>query len=140
MNIDPTREQFTAFKDLPRDQPVNMLNLVKLRAKAAYEDGRDATGAEAYASYGEESAPIFQRVGGTILWRGRPETVLIGPADEAWDVAFIARYPTGGAFLEMVTDPAYQAIVFHRQAAVADSRLIRMADVSPDAGGSDVFG
>lgn len=136
MNIDPTRDQFTAFKDLPRDQPVNMLNLVKLLDHATYADGREATGAEAYAAYGRESAPIFQRVGGTILWRGRPECVLIGPADEGWDIAFIARYPTGGAFLEMVTDPAYQAIVFHRQAAVADSRLIRMADL-PDG---DVFG
>ncbi|MEO1613482.1 MAG: DUF1330 domain-containing protein [Pseudomonadota bacterium] len=136
MNIDPTREQFTAFKDLPRDQPVNMLNLVRLLDKATYADGREATGAEAYAAYGQASAPIFQRVGGTILWRGRPECVLIGPAEEAWDVAFIARYPTGGAFLEMVTDPAYQAIVFHRQAAVVDSRLIRMADLP----GGSVFG
>ena len=129
MNIDPTREQFASFKALPRDQPVNMLNLVKLLDKATYDDGRDATGAEAYAAYGRESAPIFQRVGGTILWRCAPECVLIGPAEEAWDIAFIARYPTGGAFLEMVTDPAYQAVVFHRQAAVADSRLIRMADL-----------
>lgn len=136
MNIDPTREQFTAFKELPRDQPVNMLNLVRLLDKAAYADGREATGAEAYAAYGQASAPIFQRIGGTILWRGMPECVLIGPAEEAWDVAFIARYPTGGAFLEMVTDPAYQAIVFHRQAAVADSRLIRMADLP----GGSVFG
>ncbi|MEL7463882.1 MAG: DUF1330 domain-containing protein [Pseudomonadota bacterium] len=136
MNVDPTREQFTVFKDLPRDQPVNMLNLVKLLDKATYADGRDATGAEAYAAYGRESAPIFQRVGGSILWRGAPECVLIGPAEEAWDIAFIARYPTGGAFLEMVTDPAYQAIVFHRQAAVVDSRLIRMADL-PQGG---VFG
>ena len=136
MNIDPTRDQFTAFKDLPRDTPVNMLNLVKLLDKATYADGREATGAEAYAAYGRESAPIFQRVGGTILWRGAPEYVLIGPADEAWDVAFIARYPTGGAFLEMVTDPAYQAVVYHRQAAVADSRLIRMGDLP----GGAVFG
>jgi uncharacterized protein (DUF1330 family) len=46
------------------------------------------------------------------------------PVDEAWDIAFIARYPTLSAFLEMVTDPAYQAVVYHRQAAVADSRFI----------------
>ena len=135
-NIDPTRDQFNAFKALPRDTPVNMLNLVKLRAEAAYADGRNATGTEAYAAYGRESAPAFQRVGGTILWRGAPECVLIGPADEAWDIAFIARYPTGGAFLEMVTDPAYQAVVHHRQAGVADSRLIRMGDLP----GGAVFG
>ena len=136
MNVDPTRAQFEAFKALPRDAPLNMLNLVRLRADAAYADGRKASGAEAYATYGRESAPVFQRVGGTILWRGRPEAVLIGPAEEAWDIGFIARYPTAGAFLEMVTDPAYQAIVHDRQAAVADSRLIRMADLD----GAATFG
>lgn len=136
MNVDPTRAQFEAFKALPRDTPVNMLNLVKLRAAAAYEDGRASSGAAAYAAYGEASAPIFQRVGGSILWRGAPEAVLIGPEAEAWSVAFIARYPTAAAFLEMVTDPAYQAIVFHRQAAVEDSRLIRMGDLD----GASSFG
>lgn len=128
MNIDPTRPQFEAFKKLPRDQPVNMLNLIKLRESATYKDRRAATGAEAYAAYGRESGPVFARVGGRIIWRGAPQTVLIGPQDESWDIAFIARYPTVGAFLAMVTDPEYQAVVHHRQAAVADSRLIAMGD------------
>lgn len=136
MHIDPTRAQFEAFKAMDRAAPVNMLNLVRLNEQAQYADGTAATGAEAYAAYGRLSAPIFQRVGGTIAWRGVPQPALIGPDDEAWDVAFIARYPSLGAFLEMVTDPAYQAIVFHRQAAVADSRLIPMRDAS----GSDSFG
>ena len=129
MHIDPTRPQFDAFKTLPREKPVNMLNLVRLKYKATYEDGRDATGAEAYKAYGRESGPIFQRVGGQIIWRGAPKVMLIGPEAEAWHIAFIARYPTVGAFLEMVTDPAYQAIVFHRQAGVEDSRLIAHSDL-----------
>lgn len=129
MNIDPTRDQFEAFKDLPRDQPINMLNLIKLRYKAEYEDGRDATGAEAYKEYGEHSGPIFQAVGGKIVWRGRPDLVFIGPESEKWHIAFIARYPDAKAFLSMVMNPDYQAIVYHRQAAVEDSRLIRMADL-----------
>jgi uncharacterized protein (DUF1330 family) len=124
MNIDPTREQFEAFKSLPRDKPVNMLNLVRLRYKAEYADGRKATGAEAYQAYARESAAVFQRVGGSIIWRGAPKVMLIGPGAESWHLSFIARYPTAAAFLAMVTDPEYQAIVFHRQAAVEDSRLI----------------
>ena len=67
------------------------------------------------------------RVGGAIVWAGTPEMVLIGPADEAWDKAFVARYPSAGAFLEMVADPAYRAALVHRQAAVETSRLIRLA-------------
>ena len=51
----PTREHFDAFKALPRDTPILMLNLIRLRERAAYPDGRRATGAEAYAAYGRES-------------------------------------------------------------------------------------
>ena len=133
-HVDPERNQFEAFKALPRDEPVMMLNLVRFRDEAAYEDGREATGAEAYAAYGRESAPVFRRVGGVIVWRGNPQCVLIGPGDEQWDLIFVARYPTAGAFLAMVTDPEYRVAVRHRQAAVLDSRLIRTGDVPAGAG------
>ncbi|WP_170417730.1 DUF1330 domain-containing protein [Ruegeria atlantica] len=130
--IDPERAQFEAFKDLDRDHPIEMLNLVKFRDDAAYPAGHklaDAglTGAQAYRNYGSETAPIIARLGASILWRGEFETTLIGPQDEDWDAVFIARYPTANAFLEMVTDPAYQKTVVHRQAAVLTSRLIRCA-------------
>ena len=125
--IDPTRESFGQFKALPRDEPVQMLNLVRLRAAAAYPDGRTATGAQAYAAYSAESGPIFRRLGGTILWSGDPKLMLIGPVEELWHKAFIAVYPTAQAFIDMVRDPDYRAAVVHRQAAVADSRLIRLA-------------
>lgn len=124
--IDPEREMFAELKQLPRDHPVDMLNLVCLNDSAAYEDGSRATGAEAYASYGKESAAIFHRVGGKIIWSGDPQLMVIGPTGEHWDIAFIARYPSGQAFLDMVYDPDYQAIVYHRQAAVKTSRLLRI--------------
>ncbi|WP_439817498.1 DUF1330 domain-containing protein [Zavarzinia sp. CC-PAN008] len=131
-HIDPERSQFNAFKDMDRDQPVEMINLVAFRARADYPAdhpcaGLNLTGAEAYARYGAESGPVFERVGGTVLWTGTPQLVLIGPTDEAWDTAFVARYPRAAAFLEMVTDPVYRQAVIHRQAAVRTSRLIRTA-------------
>lgn len=136
-HIDPTREAFQIFKDLDRSAPIQMLNLIRLRDRAAYPDQREATGKEAYANYGKFSGPIFQRVGGKILWRGEPRVTLIGPAEETWDISFIASYPTAGAFLEMVTDPVYQSeAVPHRQVAVLDSRLIRHHVME----GSNVFG
>jgi uncharacterized protein (DUF1330 family) len=128
--IDPERAQFDAFKGLDRDQQIDMLNLVRLRDMANYpgdhEAARDGlTGAEAYAAYGRDSAPVLARVGGSILWRGAFDVTLIGPQDEAWDIMFIARYPSAHAFLAMISDPEYQAAVVHRQAAVETSRLIR---------------
>jgi uncharacterized protein (DUF1330 family) len=132
--VDPARDQFDAFKHLPRDTPVMMLNLVRLREQAVYADGRVSSGKEAYKVYGRESALVFRRVGGEILWRGDPELTLIGPPDERWDLIFVARYPTAGAFLEMVTDPVYREAVKHRQAAVLDSRLIRTREVGAGQG------
>lgn len=126
-HIDPTRERFRQFREMPDDGPVHMLNLVRLREEAAYPDGRSATGAQAYAAYGRESGPIFRRVGGRIAWTGDFRFMLIGPEEEHWDRCFIAEYPSAAAFVEMVKDPDYQKAVVHRQAAVLDSRLIRFA-------------
>ncbi|MEX0309354.1 MAG: DUF1330 domain-containing protein [Tateyamaria sp.] len=140
-HIDPTRAQFDAFKDLPRNTPIDMLNLVRFNDLANYpgdhELARDGlTGAQAYALYGKHSAPVLAKVGGAIAWRGSYQTMLIGPADEAWDAMFIARYPNAGAFLAMVTDADYQRAVVHRQAAVKTSRLVRCAP----ADGGAAFG
>ena len=138
-SIDPLREQFDAFKALPRDQPIQMLNLVRLKPLADYplghpDHGKGLTGLDAYRAYGRTTAHIFARVGGRQIWVGRPEVVVTGPADERWDLAFIAEYPGAGAFLAMVTDPEYRELVGHRQAGVEDSRLIRMAPVTPGEG------
>lgn len=125
-NIDPTKEQFALFKSLPRKGPIHMLNLVRLRDRARYEDGRTASGAEAYAAYARDSGPVFQRVGGQQHYLGVFELTVIGPPSERWDKVFIAEYPSADAFVEMVRDPIYREAVKHRQAAVEDSRLIRL--------------
>jgi aspartate/methionine/tyrosine aminotransferase len=130
-HIDPSKEIFAAFRENTREGPIHMLNLVRLREHAAYPDGRKATGAEAYAAYGRDSATVFTQLGGKIVWRGKFELVLIGPTEERWDLCFIAQYPRVEAFVEMIRDPVYREAVKHRQAAVADSRLIRLSPVAP---------
>ncbi len=132
--VDPTKETFAAFRALDRDGPIHMLNLVRLRERAVYEDGREATGAEAYAAYSRESGPVFKALGGAIVWSGKFELMLIGPAAERWDRCFIAQYPSVAAFVAMIRDPVYREAVKHRQAAVEDSRLIRLAPGEAGAG------
>lgn len=137
--INPSRAQFDAFKALPRDAPIHMLNLIRLRPVADYPEdhpdhGKGLTGLDAYRAYGRTSAAVFARVGGRQVWAGRPEAVVTGPPEERWDLAFIAEYPSAGAFLAMITDPAYREHVKHRTAAVEDSRLIRLAPITAGAG------
>jgi uncharacterized protein (DUF1330 family) len=130
-HIDPGREAWEVFKGLPRDQPVHMLNLVKLKPKAEYpadhpDHGKDLSGLDAYRAYGRTTAHIFKRVGGRQVWAGKPQVMVTGPGSEAWDIAFIAEYPTSEAFIAMVRDPEYRELVKHRTAGVADSRLLRL--------------
>jgi uncharacterized protein (DUF1330 family) len=132
-HVNPEREIFARFKDLPRDEPIHMLNLVRLKPFADYEDGRSVSGADAYRAYGRESGPIFERVGGKQIWIAEPQLMLTGPQSEAWDIAFIAEYPSGQAFIDMLRDPDYREAVKHRTAAVADSRLLRLKPGQPGA-------
>ena len=137
-HVDPTRERFAAFKALPREGAIHILNLVRFRARAAYPEnhpdaGAGRTGREAYRAYAAASAPVFARVGGRHIWLAAPELILIDPDDERWDLCFVAEYPSAGAFIDMLRDPEYRIAVIHRQAAVADSRLVRMR---PQAAGA----
>ncbi|MCD0417475.1 DUF1330 domain-containing protein [Rubrivivax sp. JA1024] len=137
-HIDPTKDVFAQFREMDRPGPIHMLNLVRLRPQAVYPDGRATTGAEAYAAYGRESGPVFERLGGKVVWQGQFELMLIGPQDERWDRVFIAEYPSVSAFVEMIRDPVYREAVKHRQAAVEDSRLVRLKPLKPGKGFGDI--
>ena len=131
-HIDPSAANFAVFKNMPRDTPINMLNLLQYRDTAAYPEGHEHagkgwSGREAYREYGRTSAPIFARVGGTILWRGRFETMVTGPEAKQWHDGFIAQYPDANSFFAMIKDPEYQQAVVNRTAALHDSRLMRFA-------------
>lgn len=138
-HVDPTHEQFQAFRDLPATGPIQMLNLIRFRERAAYPEGhadaaKGRSGAQAYRAYGRAAAAPFERAGGRQIWLADPKLMLIGPPDERWDLAFVAEYSGADAFVAMVRDPEYREAVVHRQAAVSDSRLIRMQPVEPGAG------
>lgn len=128
--IDPTPAGFQAFKDLPRDKPIHMLNLLRYREFAEYPEGhahhgKGWTGRRAYEEYGKTSGPIFRRVGGSIVWRGAFQAMVTGPESERWDDGFVAQYPNSAAFFAMIKDPDYQLAVVNRTAALVDSRLVR---------------
>lgn len=138
-HIDPTRESFEAFKDLPRDEPIHMLNLLRFKEMAEYPAGHEYapkgwSGRRAYREYGLASGPVFSRVGGVIVWRGAFDCTVIGPAEERWDEGFVAQYPSGSAFLEMIADPDYRRAVVNRTAALLDSRLLRFTPGESGAG------
>jgi len=125
MHIDPTREQAESFAaTASRPEPVFMLNLLRFK---------EGDGAPSYGRYAAAVGEHLERVGGAMLWAGACDEALIGPQAREWDVAAIVRYPSRAAFLEMVSDPGYLAIVGDRTSGLADSRLIPCTE-APDGG------
>lgn len=127
-HVNPTRAQIEAFeRDTPDDASIVMLNLLRFRERADYGAGSaepGASGREAYARYSRGVMPLLLEVGGRPLWMGRARASVIAPADETWDEVLLVYYPSRRAFLRMVKSPAYQAVMHHRTAAIADSRLV----------------
>ncbi len=128
--VDPSRENWQRFKDLPRDRPIQMLNLIRFRELAEYPEGhpnhgKGLTGLEAYAIYREGFQRLVSGDGAAMVWEASLECVVTGPAGE-WDEAFVMGYPNSAAFMAMVKNEEYiRDVLPHRTAAVADSRLIR---------------
>src|SRR5260370_33270962 len=77
-HIDPTKEVFAQFRANDRPGPIHMLNLVRLRKQAAYPDGRQASGAEAYAAYGRGRGAVFTGRGGRVVQTWQVEIRFIG--------------------------------------------------------------
>ena len=129
-HIDPSRENWQRFKDLPRDRPIHMLNLIKFRDLADYPEGhpnhgKGLTGREAYVIYKAGFQRVVAGDGGEMVWESVLECTVTGP-DGEWDEAFVMGYPDSATFMAMVKNEEYiRDIVPHRTAAVADSRLIR---------------
>jgi uncharacterized protein (DUF1330 family) len=114
------------LSNIPDGQPFALVNLLLYKDWADYPEGtitEKSTGQQAYERYSALSIPFVNKVGGVPMWRGNFGVILIGPEDALWDEILIMQYPSRGAFERMLADPEYQAIVFHRTAAVKDSRL-----------------
>lgn len=130
--IDPSRENWQRFKDLPRDRPIHMLNLIRFNDLADYPEGhpnhgKGLTGREAYEIYKQGFKRLVADDGAAMVWEAPMECVVTGPEGE-WDEAFVMGYPDSAAFMAMVKNAEYiRDVVPHRTAAVADSRLIRFA-------------
>lgn len=129
-SINPSRSRLESLvKQFAPDEPVVMLNLLRFRENAEYADEDNeapCSGREAYARYSKLALNQLAKVEARPEWMGEAMVPVIAPDDEDWDEVLLVRYPSAQAFLSMVSDPEYQAIVHHRTAALADSRLIAM--------------
>ena len=100
--------------------PVCMVNLLKFREKAEYEDGRetDLSGIEAYQIYGAVTGSLIKELGGDVVFTSVFNGMVVGEVEELWDVMAIAKYPTLQSFIDMVASPEYLKAYHHRLAGL----------------------
>ena len=118
--VNPNQEQMAGFLEGDVDSPIEMVNLLKFKDKAEYDDGKDTdlSGWEAYAIYAKEVVEHLKKVGGEQVFFGRVERLMLGEVEELWDMVAIARYPSRKAMLQMISDPDYIKSAKHRSAGL----------------------
>ena len=121
MAITPNEDQFLALAAAADDQPVVMLNLLKFKARAEHGDG---SGEDSYAKYGATAVAMVEERGGTVLWAGRADQILIGDPEEDWDQVVLVQYPSRAAFLDMVSQPEYLKAHEHRESGLERTVLV----------------
>jgi uncharacterized protein (DUF1330 family) len=93
---------------LPDHGPVVMVNLLRLRDRAAYQ------------RYSALTMPLIKARGGTVLWAGNGEAVALGdPEADRWDYVVLVRYPSRAAFVDMIASADYAQANVLREQAVA---------------------
>ena len=113
--------------------PIYMINLLKFKEHAEYEDGRDTqlTGYEAYQIYGKGVAELLPKYGGEVFFMGDVTFLSLGQVEELWDEVAIAKYPDRGSLVQMTSSEEWQALAVHRAAGLAGQLNIETVDPRP---------
>jgi uncharacterized protein (DUF1330 family) len=126
----PNPEQMQGFMEAGPEVPIYMVNLLKYKDKAVYEDAREThlSGQEAYNLYAIAVAQLISEFGGHIEFSGKVNRLMLGEVEELWDDIAIAMYPSRKAMLEMMMSPKMQEIGQHRAAGLQGQLNIETTD------------
>lgn len=102
------------------DGPIFMINLLKFKERAAYDDGRETTlsGREAYMIYGRAVSALLPVFGGRLIFTGDVTGLSIGRVEELWDEVAIASYPARADMVRMSMSDEWRAAAVHRSAGL----------------------
>lgn len=116
-----SRERIEEMMQPGPDEPIHMVNLLKYKERAEYEDGRetDLTGYEAYQLYGQGVSELLKEYGGSLTFSGDITFLALGQVEDLWDQVAIATYPNRAALFAMSTSDEWRALSVHRTAGLA---------------------
>lgn len=100
--------------------PIFMINLLKFKDRAEYEDGRETTltGREAYMLYAAAVRDILPNFGGRALFVADVTHLSLGRVEELWDEVAIAMYPQRADMVRMSMSEEWRAAAVHRTAGL----------------------
>jgi hypothetical protein len=139
--LEPTQDSGRAFVIRHMAGNVVMLNLLRFRETADYSATPGLapeiaiSGAEAFQRYIEHTLPYLRETGGDLLFLGTGGSFLIGPQKERWDMAMLVRQQSVESFMAFASHAAYLSGIGHRTAAVEDSRLLPLSEITSGPGG-----
>jgi uncharacterized protein (DUF1330 family) len=119
----PTQEQIQTLMNGPADQPIVMVNLLRLKPTADAPD-EGLSGEQAYRRYADRMRAFVESKGGRFIWIGRVDSQVIGTGGEGFHMIGLVEYPSRQTFLEIATDPHVQEIGIHRAAGLESQWLI----------------
>lgn len=133
-SVEMTRQALTdAARALEGGGPVQMVNLLRFRDQAKYDEGSSqppCTGQEAYMQrYVPAFAEVAARVAPNDAFRpifiGAAVSTLVAEAGEQWHAVAILEYDSFEGLSKVIEAPEYEAQAApHRRAALADWRFI----------------
>ena len=107
--LQPTGDQVRAFRDRATGEPISMLNLLRFKPKAVYDE-----------AFNEIMGPKGARV----VYSGEVRGFLIGEGEGAWDAVAVIEYPSTQVMLDMFRNEEYQKAQQHRAAGLVGQMLV----------------
>src|SRR3990167_8768713 len=134
---DPAR--FQAMMEKGPEGPIFMVNLLKFKEKAAYDDGRetDLSGRDAYMIYGRAVSELLPKFGGRGIFAADVTFLAIGQVEELWDEVAIAMYPDRASMVRMSLSEEWREISVHRAAGLKGQ--LNIETVLPKTGVASPF-
>lgn len=118
--MDINQNGLLQLKEFDENLPVFMMNYLKYKDQVS-ETGK--TGKETYSEYMKAALPFFQKIQAEIIFKGKPQALIIGPTDEnLWDEVLIVKYKNKNEFFKLMQFEDYPKSL--RASALTDSRLI----------------
>lgn len=113
-------EQLKAMMEQGPEGPIFMVNLLKFKDRAEYDDGRETnlSGREAYMIYGRAVTELLPKFGGRGVFAADVTFLSLGRVEELWDEVAIAMYPARGDMVRMSMSEEWRAIAVHRSAGL----------------------